>query len=174
MNFNEIAVARYSCRKYDCERPIEQEKLDTILQIALLAPSACNGQPYHLTVCRGETAKKVARAATSMNINTFLADAPVILVISEKPYCKTAAVGARLKHNDYRSIDIGILAAYLTAQATDLGLGSCIIGWLDSGKIKEICGIEGEARLLISLGYAKDTPTTKKRKPINEMVDVLA
>ena len=171
MNFNEIAKARYSCRKYDTERPVEEEKLKAILQTGLLAPSACNGQPYHITVCRGETAKKVARAATSMNINTFLADAPVILAISEKPYCKTAAVGARLKHNDYRSIDIGILASYLTAEATALGLGSCIIGWLDSGKIKEICGIEGEVRLLISVGYAKDTPTAKKRKPIEEMVD---
>ena len=174
MNFGEIANARYSCRKYDKDRPVEREKLNAVLETARLAPSACNGQPYHITVCSGDKAKQVARAATSMNINTFLVDVPIILVISEKPYCKTAAIGARLKHNDYRSIDIGILASYITAEATALGLSSCIIGWLDSDKISDICGLQGDVRLLISIGYAKDAPSVKKRKSLDELVDFQA
>ena len=58
MNFNEIANNRYSCRAYDPTRAVEQEKLDRILESARLAPSACNGQPYHITVCKGEAAAK--------------------------------------------------------------------------------------------------------------------
>lgn len=50
MSFLEIAKMRQSCRKYDAERAVEQEKIDAILQAVRLAPSACNGQPYHLTV----------------------------------------------------------------------------------------------------------------------------
>ena len=52
MDFLEIARARQSCRSYDETRPVEQEKLDAVLEAARLAPSACNAQPYHFTVCR--------------------------------------------------------------------------------------------------------------------------
>lgn len=61
MNFTEIAQTRQSCRSYNAERDVEQEKIDRILETARLSPSACNGQPYHITVCKGETAKKVAK-----------------------------------------------------------------------------------------------------------------
>ena len=62
MNFTEIAENRQSCRNYDPEREAEQEKLIQILDSARLAPSACNGQPYQITVCKGEKAKAVAKA----------------------------------------------------------------------------------------------------------------
>ena len=65
-----------------------------------------------------------------MGMNRFASDAPILLVISEKPYVATAALGAKAKGIDYRSIDIGILAAYLTAEATAQGLSTCILGWL--------------------------------------------
>lgn len=170
MNFSEIAKARQSCRKYDCERTVEEEKLNKILETALLSPSACNGQPYHITVCTGETAKKVAKATMGMGMNKFAEEAPVLMVISEKPYVKTAALGAKLKKNDYRSIDIGILSAYITAEAAAQGLGSCILGWLDSDKIKDICQIEETIRLVITIGYPLDKPREKKRKDFDELI----
>jgi len=173
MNFLEIARARYSCRKYDPTRQVEEEKLQAIVEAALLSPSACNGQPYHITVCRGELAKAVAKETKDMTINTFVDQAPVLLVISEMPYSKMAAVGAKLKKNDYRSMDIGILSAYITAEAAAEGLGSCIIGWFDSDKIASLCGLEGTVRLIISLGYALDEPRPKKRRPAEEMVTYL-
>lgn len=86
MNFLEIARARQSCRAYDENRPVEQEKLDAVLEAARLAPSACNGQPYHLTVCHGETARAVAAATASMGMNKFAVQAPVLIVVSEMPY----------------------------------------------------------------------------------------
>ena len=170
MDFSEIARGRYSCRKYDSERPVETEKLEAVLASGILSPSACNGQPYHITVCTGEKAKQVGEQAQGVGINRFATEVPVVLVISEKPYCKTAAIGAKLKHNDYRSIDIGILAAYLTAEAHAQGLGSCILGWFNGEKIQKICGLDGDVRLLITLGYAKDNPTLKKRKPKEELI----
>ena len=109
-----------------------------------------------------------------MGMNKFASDAPVLLVLSEKPYVPSAALGARVKGNDYRSIDIGILSAYLTAEATAQGLGSCILGWLDDAAIREICGIDGAVRLVITIGYAKDDSLrAKKRKSRDELITVL-
>ena len=175
MNFYEIAQNRQSCRAYDASRAVEEEKLNAILEAVRLAPSACNGQPYHLTVCRGEIAKEVAKATMGMGMNKFASDAPVLIVISEEPYCKTAALGAKVKNNDYRSIDIGIAAAYLTAEATAQGLGTCILGWLDDEKIRKICSLSYPVRLVITLGYAKegDKLRTKKRKDLDELVTKL-
>ena len=164
MNFSDIAKNRQSCRNYDSERAVEQEKLDAVLQAARLSPSACNGQPYHITVCTGNTAKEVAKAVTGMGMNKFAAAAPVLIVISEEPYVKSAALGAKLKGNDYRSIDIGILSAYITAEATAQGLGSCILGWLDDQKIRTICGLEYPVRLVITLGYALPDEKIRPKK----------
>ena len=172
MNFIEIAEERQSCRSYDSDRIVEDEKIESILRAARLSPSACNGQPYHITVCRGEAAKKVAKATQGMGMNKFASDAPVLLVLSEMPYNATAALGAKVKKNDYRSIDIGILSAYITAEATALGLGSCILGWLDDEKIREVCLLDGTVRLVITVGYAKadDKLRQKKRKDTEELV----
>ena len=175
MNFVEIATLRQSCRSYDETRPVEQEKLDAILAAARLAPSACNGQPYHFTVCQGEKAKEAAKATMGMGMNKFAAQAPVLIVISEEPYVKSAALGAKVKGNDYRSIDIGIAAAYLTAEAAAQGLGSCILGWLDDGKLRTLCGVTMPVRLVITLGYPKDDKLRdKKRKPLDELVTFLS
>ena len=172
MNFLQIANTRQSCRSYDESRAVEQEKLDAILEAFRLSPSACNGQPYHLTVCRGDAAREVAAATAGMGMNKFAVQAPVLLVISEAPYVKSAALGAKLKNNDYRSIDIGIAAAYLTAEATAQGLGTCILGWFEDKKVREICHLDAPVRLVITLGYAKadDKLRTKKRKELSELV----
>ena len=172
MNFTEIALARQSCRSYAADRAVEEEKLQAILEAARLAPSACNGQPYHLTVCRGELAQEVAKATMGMGMNKFAADAPVQIVISEKPYVASAAMGAKVKGNDYRSIDIGIMTAYLTAEAAAQGLSTCILGWFDDAKICKLCDIDGTVRLVVTLGYAKegDPLRNKKRKDVEELV----
>jgi len=172
MDFFEIAEKRQSCRSYDSARDVEPAKVTAILEAARLAPSACNGQPYHFTVCRGETALAVAKATAGLGMNKFAVQAPVMIVVSEQPYVKSAAMGAKLKNNDYRSIDIGIAAAYLTARATELGLSTCILGWLDDAKIRELCGLDQPVRLVITLGYAKadEKLREKKRKPLSELV----
>ena len=106
-----------------------------------------------------------------MGMNKFADQAPVLLVISEEPYVRSAAVGAKLKKNDYRSMDIGILSAYITAEAASLGLGSCILGWLDDEQLRSVCGLSAPVRLVITLGYPgeKDQPREKKRKSLSEL-----
>ena len=164
MDFLEIAKARQSCRSYDETKRVEREKLDAVLEAARLAPSACNGQPYHLTVLTGEKAKAAARLTVGpAGMNKFAVQAPVMIVMSEAEYVKSAGLGAKVKNNDYRSMDIGIACAYLTA---------CILGWFDDDKVRALCGLERPVRLMITLGYAKegDALRSKKRKAMEELV----
>ena len=171
MNFMEIANHRQSCRSYAEERAVEREKIEAMLEAARLAPSACNGQPYHFTVCTGELAKQVAAATRGPALNKFASQAPVLIVISEEPYVASAGAGAKVKNNDYRSIDIGIACAYLTAEASAQGLSTCILGWFDDEALRSLCNLKYPARLVITVGYAKegDPLRAKKRKPIDEL-----
>ena len=171
MNFTEIAIARQSCRSYEETKPVEPEKLRAIMEAARLAPSACNAQPYHFTICQGELAKEVAKATMGMGMNKFAAQAPVLIVVSEENYSASAAMGAKVKKNDYRSMDIGIAVAYLTAEATAQGLSTCILGWLDDEKLRKLCNLQHPVRLVITLGYAKedDKLRTKKRKDLDTL-----
>ena len=95
-----------------------------------------------------------------------------MIVISEEKYVASAALGAKLKNNDYRSIDIGIAAAYLTAEAATQGLGTCILGWFDDTRIREICHLSSPVRLVICMGYAAEEEKlrSKKRKDLSELV----
>ena len=173
MDFLEIANRRQSCRSYDETRAVEPEKLEKVLQAARLAPSACNGQPYLLTVCTGQKAKEVALLTRGMGgMNKFAVQAPVCIVVSEDAYVRTAALGARATGTDYRSIDIGIMTAYLTAEAEAQGLSTCILGWLKDEKIRAAIGTNSATRLVITLGYAKEDEKLrpKKRKELGELV----
>ena len=173
MDFLEIANQRQSCRSYDETRDVEPEKLEAVLEAARLSPSACNGQPYHITVCKGTVAKEVAAATAGLGMNKFAVQAPVVIVLSEMPYCKSAAMGARVKNNDYRSIDIGIATAYLTAEATAQGLSTCILGWFDDDKVRKLCDLAHPVRLVITLGYAKEGDPLRQKKRL-DMTDLVS
>ena len=176
MDFKVIAENRQSCRNYDETKAVEKEKLDAVIEAARLAPSACNAQPYRITVCTDSAAKAVAKATQGMGMNKFATQAPVMIVLSEGAYNSTAAAGSKLKKNDYRSIDIGIVTAYITAQATALGLSTCILGWLDDKQIRKICSLSSPVRLVIALGYASadDKLREKKRKDTSEFVNFIS
>ena len=114
MDFLEIARQRQSCRSYDASREVEPEKLSRILEAARLSPSACNGQPYHITVCHGEAARAVARATQGMGMNKFASDAPILIVLSEMPYVASAALGYATEGDPLRRkkrLDIGELVS---------------------------------------------------------------
>ena len=172
MDYLEIARTRQSCRAYDAARPVEEEKLLACLEAARLAPSACNAQPYHITVAQGVAGEAVGAATRSMGMNGFTREVPVFLVISETAYNRTASVGSKVKHQDYRSVDIGIAAAYLTAEAQTQGLSTYILGWFDSKNLRQLLDLKGEPRLVIALGYARtgDPLRSKKRKSLDNLV----
>ena len=173
MEFREVLSRRQSCRAYDPARPVSKEDILACIEAAGLAPSACNSQPYHFTVCTGDFGKAVAKACTGMGMNQFALDAPCTIVVEEAAYNATAAAGSKFKGQDYRSIDIGLAVSQLVLEAQNRGLATCILGWFDEKKLKALLGTEAHIRLVITLGYAKEgDPLRKKsRKELEKIVE---
>lgn len=172
MDFNSITKTRQSCRAFDATRIPGRSLIEDVLATARLSPSACNSQPYHFWVAMGENAKKIGACTRSMDSNLFTEDCPVFIAISEENYNSHAASSAVATNQDYRSVDIGIAAAYLTARATELGLDSCILGWFDEEQTIALLGTAQRVRLIIALGYAKegDVLRNKKRKTQADLI----
>lgn len=172
MNYSELIEKRQSCRNYDKNMAVAKQDIEKILYGAMLAPSACNSQPWKFAVVTGEKASEIASATQSMGMNKFTANVPVFIVISEASYNKTALVGSKIKDQDFKSVDIGLATSQMCLLATEMGLSTCILGWFDEKKIQKLIGEKSRIRLIIALGYASETEKhrQKTRKDFNEVV----
>lgn len=166
-DFLELVRSRQSDRAYDLARPVEQEKLERILEAARLAPSACNAQPWHFTVVTDpELSRRVGKATAGLGMNKFARDAPVHILITEESANITSFLGRKIKDKYFPLVDIGIAAAHISLAAEAEGLGSCILGWFDEKAIKAMVGIPEGKRLLldITIGYPAKAKRPKARK----------
>lgn len=172
-SFLELAQARQSDRAYEAGKPIEREVLDRILEAGRLAPSACNGQPWHFTVViEPPLLHDVAKATSSIGLNRFVKDSAALVLITLEPTNITSRLGCNIKDKDFPIMDLGIAASYITLAAEDEGVGSCILGWFDEKKIKELVGIPQNRRLMliVSLGYTSKPKRKKVRKEFDKVV----
>ena len=167
-DFIDLARVRQSCRSYDPDREVEVEKLEACLESMKLAPSACNAQPYFYYLVHGDEAKNIRGHLQLGTMNSFAKDVNAFAIVTEENYNLTAKIGSSVKDQDYKSIDIGISAAYFTAEATTLGLSTCIIGWFDENKLKEYLGTRSRIRLVIAIGYAKDDKLREKKRKTSD------
>jgi nitroreductase len=170
----DLINSRQSDRKYS-DKPVEKEKLERIIEAGRMAPSACNAQPWKfIVVTDPELVLKIADAASAklIGMNSFVAQAPAIMVIVREKPNMSSKVGATIKNKDYSLIDIGIATENICLQAKAEQLGSCIIGWFDERQIKKLLKIPKSKRveLIITLGYSLSEQREKKRKPSEEIV----
>lgn len=175
MDFLDLANKRQSCRSYDPARPVEPGIIEHCIEAVRIAPSACNAQPWKLVVVNDPILKnKVAEASASrlLGYNNFLEKAPVLVVIVREKPNLSSKLGTILKDKQYTIMDVGIAAAHFCLQATSEGLGTCMIGWFDEQKVKELLGIpkKKRAELIIAVGYpAKIENRVKIRKKTEEI-----
>jgi nitroreductase len=170
----DLITGRQSVRKYS-DRQLEKEKLDRIIEAGRMAPSACNAQPWKfIVVTDPELVLKIAEAASAklIGMNSFVAEAPVILVIVREKPNFSSKVGSTIKNKDYSLFDIGIATENICLQARAEGIGSCIIGWFDEKMLKKLLDIPKSKRveLIITLGYSLSEQREKRRKPAAETV----
>ena len=170
MDFSELVQKRQSDRKY-ASRPVERDLVVTCLEAARLAPSACNSQPWKFVVVDdGELVRKVGEAAAGMGMNGFAREVPVIVAVVLEKMNLTARIGSVIKDKEYSLLDVGIAVEHFCLQAAELGLGTCIMGWFNEKKVKELLGIRGKrVPLLVSLGYPAGENRKKIRKSMDEM-----
>ena len=175
MDFLDFVSTRQSTRAFDVERQVEKDKIERILSAARLSPSACNAQPWHLIVVdEPELKNKVADATSTraLGMNHFTKQAPLHIVLVEEKVNLTSGVGGWVKQKDYAQMDLGIIAAHIVLAAHAEGLGSCILGWFNEPKMRELLSIPDSKRvwLDIAIGYSIQPLRIKKRKVVEDVV----
>ncbi|HME55782.1 MAG TPA: nitroreductase family protein [Candidatus Lokiarchaeia archaeon] len=167
-----FAAIRYrrSVREYD-PRPIEDWKLDILLEAARLAPSSTNSQPWRIVVVKDPDIRKQLSLATPGGINhhKWMEDAPVVMALCAIK--SNAQKFAQLIGKNYHLVDIGIAGEHVVLTATELGLGTCWVGWIDKKRVRSILGIPANAEIvcLLIIGYPKNEAFSA-----GEMVDQFA
>lgn len=171
--FMKLVNDRFSARDY-LDKPVEREKINLCLEAARLAPSACNSQPWRFIIIdESEFKNKICDCIFSgaYHMNQFVKKAPVlVVVVSEKGNFLTK-VGNFLRDTRYYLIDIGIAVEHFALQATELGLGTCWIGWFNEKELKKTLSIPKGVRIdvVLSLGYPAQSPPPKNRKTMEQM-----
>lgn len=109
---------RVSIRKY-VDRPVEQDKIVTMLKAAMAAPSACNQQPWEYYVV---TNKDIIKELSQTSPYASAAkDAPLVFVAC---FRKTEGIIAP----SYVEIDMSASVENLLLEADELGLGAVWMG----------------------------------------------
>lgn len=170
MDFNEVLNKRYSVRSYK-STPVEQEKLQAILNASRLAPTAKNSQPQKLFLANTEEA---LQKIDLVSPNRFGAPAVVILCGDNERACILKSNG-----RNFIETDMAIVQTYMMLKATELGLGTCWIGRFDAEKIYQVFNIDKKYTPfgLLLIGYPSDdcvpSPNHDNRLELSEVVSFL-
>lgn len=171
MHFSELINSRFSVRAFS-DKKIEDEKLQTILEAAKSAPTACNNQPQRLYVLQsGEAIQKLE------SVTKFVFGAKTVIIFTsvkeeewKNPFTKEYHTG---------EIDVSIVCTQAMLQAWELGIGSCWVGYFDPEKVQKAFAIPKTEQIvaILPLGYpaenAKPAPAHFSRKPLEETVKYL-
>ena len=171
-SFLKKAADRYSVRAY---RPdaVEPEKIDRILEAARLAPTACNNQPQRIFVLQSEQARK-----TLAEVCPCTFGAPVIFAVG---YDRTREAKNRMRPDGggYGVTDAAIVCTHMMMEATELGLGSCWVGWFHDEQVQDVLNLPEEVVIcdLLTVGYAAENAKPSNRhtqsRELAEMVAYL-
>jgi nitroreductase len=164
MEFTELIKSRYSVRTYKSD-PVEEDKLQQVLEAARLAPTAANQQPFRLIVIR--TAGREAELQRIYQ-RAWFTEAPLILCA-----CAIPSQGwVRMDGKSYSDVDVAIAMDHLILAATALGLGTCWIADFNPAVAREVLGLPDgvDPILFVPLGYPADQPRVKERRPLKDLV----
>lgn len=150
MEFLKLAKDRYSVRKF-CDKKVEKEKLDLILEVGRVAPTAVNYQPQRIFVLDTEEALSKLKACTTYHFH-----APLALLIC---YDKTVSWKRSYDGKDMGEVDVSIVATHMMLEVTNLGLGSTWVGHFDPQKIEEVFELPENIIpvALLPIGYPDET-----------------
>jgi nitroreductase len=163
MDYFECIAARRSVRAFRHD-PVEDEKLERILEAARSAPTACDYQPFRLLALR--TAGREAELSKIYGRPWFV-EAPLVLLVCSVP----SEAWSRKDGKSYCDVDATIAMDHLVLAATALGLGTCWVGAFDPKLAKELLSLENgwEPLAFTPLGYPAESPAARPRKPLGEL-----
>ncbi|MHC4642946.1 MAG: nitroreductase family protein [Planctomycetota bacterium] len=163
MTVLEAIRRRYSCRAYE-DKPIEQEKLDSIFEAARLAPSAMNTQDWRFVVVTDKEIRRQVAEQTNRP-EVFQKAGAIIAACSNSDHVMRCgqAIGP---------IDVAIALEHIALQATEMGLATCWIGSFETDKVRVILDIPADVAIieLMAIGYPADSKKEPQREPLGKIV----
>lgn len=166
LDFLRLARERRSIRAYE-PRPVEEEKLEAVLEAGRLAPSACNLQPWGFVVIRDPEARR--RLEAVYDKAWFYEQAPVVVAVC----CQRDAAWVRRRDGKHHGdVDCAIAVDHMALCAQALGLGTCWVCAFDPAAAREVLALPAQVEpvAFFPLGYPAETGRPKDRKPLAEIV----
>lgn len=157
MEVFETINKRRSIRTYKNEH-IPSEKIERLLEAARLAPSAANRQNWKFVIVDDEGIKK--RLVKACNNQAFVSTASHVIAGVVDPTLK------------WHQVDISIAFEHIVLESVELGLGTCWIGAFNEDEVKKVLKIPQEKKVvaLLTIGYPSESPPSRPRKQIAEIV----
>lgn len=169
---DELISQRRSIRQY-LDKPVEKEKITQALEAARLAPSASNAQPWRFIVATGAKREQILSEGLGGLVvpNSWAKTAPAVIVVCSSTNIFKHALGEKVQGTQYHLIDLGIAMEHFVLKATELGLGTCYIGWFNAKNIKSALNLPGSWKVdcVITLGYPAQTPEPTPRRNLEEI-----
>lgn len=163
---------RTSIRKYS-NKAVPRKLINEVINAGRLAPSGHNTQPWKFAVIGKKTLAKLWK--NKAFCREFVSQAPAAIVCSANPraYGKRDPVWDQDNKSRAALRDLSIASAFMVLRATELGLGTCYIGWVKGAKIKKELGIPKEfiVPYIITLGYCAESPEPRARKKLSEITE---
>lgn len=170
--FNKLICERQSCRDFN-DKHLDKEVLLEIARQSLLAPSACNSQPWKMyLVSSCDKVELVKEALQYQGHNLFTAKAQAFIVVAETGAKLKSFVGGKFNSDYFVKYDIGELVAYITLTAASMGVSSCILGWMDNEKLRTAVKLPDDetCSIVVALGYSDADIRDKIRKPVEDVI----
>ena len=167
--FIDLAKKRFSCRSYET-KPVEEDKIQQIIEAARIAPSANNSQPWFFYVISKD--KNLLGQIYKTYHREWFNDAPVVIVACANT---EAAWKRSYDRKNHAVVDVSIAIDHITLAATDLGLSTCWICDFKTAPVKEALNLPSELEpiALIPVGYCNSKAVLnrfdKKRKATDEI-----
>ena len=176
-NFYEHAQSRQSCRSFK-DKAVDGELLVRCVKAASLAPSACNSQPWKfVVVTNGDKKRELSKLTQEIGLNKWTESAPAFIVVVEE--AEPILMPRVVEHYGTKRFsegDVGMATAFLLLEATEQGLGCCIIGTYSDAEVKALFGLPAgdTVRAIVAVGYpADETPRPKSRKDVSEITTLV-
>jgi nitroreductase len=165
MEYFDLITQRYSVRAYQ-PKPVEDWKLQKVLEAARMAPTAANRQPFQLIVIH--TTGRQAELGQIYHKDWFT-QAPLIICACGVPAQRWVRSEDKRRYLD---VDVAIVMDHLILAAADLGLGTCWIAAFNARAARQVLRLPDEIEPLVftPLGYPADSLGPKERKPLDQLV----
>ena len=175
MELQDVMEKRRSIRKYQ-KKEVAKELIEQIIEAAILAPTWKNSQTgrYHVITSQ-EMLEKVKWEGLARFNGENVEDAPVLIVETfvknRSGFEKTGEPSNELG-NGWGCYDLGLQTMNLLLKATELGLGTLVMGIRSEERLREIVSIPPEETIVsvIAVGYEDIDPLKPKRKIASDII----